>query len=93
MDLIEMTSHNSFRHPWELSRQVSISSLVYLKAIDEVPLTIADIGAGDLFFLQTLISDNSFVTLKCLAVDTHYHDDQTSDLIHIIKILKNYLMT
>jgi hypothetical protein len=64
MDLTEMTG-NENRHPWELSRARCILNVIKKYRLDSV----ADIGAGDMFFTLRL---KPFVSGELYAVDSGY---------------------
>lgn len=67
MDLKEKTS-NTNRHPWELSRAQCIFKLIRERKLKRF----ADIGAGDRFFAQQLLTIDSSTVY---AVDLEYGDE------------------
>lgn len=69
MDLKEKTDNGSYRHPWEIARSKSILSLLK----DVQFSTLADIGAGDLYFAQKL---NSLTGKQIYACDVNYDETQ-----------------
>lgn len=66
MDLLEVNRLNKNRHPWELSRRNSILSLLDL---DNHDLKYADIGSGDMFFVESL---KPYTSNSIYAVDINY---------------------
>ncbi len=66
MDLVEKREGNINRHPWELARAQSVLSI-----IDQLDTkgTVADVGAGDIYF-ATLLADR--IGHDVLAVDIGY---------------------
>jgi len=70
MDLTEKTSCGN-RHPWELSRTQCILNIIKKYAIR----SIADVGAGDRFFLSQL---SSVASCTKYAVDTGYTEKSKS---------------
>lgn len=64
------------RHPWELSRAVIVSSLLEQHLSKDK--TVLDIGCGDLFFDEFLLSKYDRLTLHC--VDTGYSQTEICSL-------------
>lgn len=76
MDLSEINEANPHRHPWELSRAASLLRIV----ADLAPLTsVADIGAGDLFFAKQLHPN---YCKELFAVDAHFNSLEDDSGIH-----------
>ncbi len=79
MDLKEKTDSGSCRHPWEIARSKSILSL-----LEDVQFsTLADIGAGDLFFAQKL---SSLTGKQVYACDVNYDEKQLGDKGGVIAV-------
>ena len=77
MDLVEKSS-NINRHPWELSRAKCALSILKKYALN----TIADIGAGDRFFISKL---RHFASGEMYAVDVGYSKkEEIIDGIHCL---------
>lgn len=66
MDLVEVKEGFTHRHPWELARAKSVLSIL---AQYDTSGTVADVGAGDIFF-ATLLADQ--IGHDVLAVDIGY---------------------
>ncbi len=66
MDLVELKEGNAHRHPWELARAKSVLSI--LSQMDTRG-TVADVGAGDIYFAG-LLADQ--IGHDVLAVDIGY---------------------
>lgn len=68
MDLVEIKEGNAYRHPWELARAKSV-----LKIISDLRFegTVADVGAGDIYFAG-LLADQ--LNKDVLAVDIGYEE-------------------
>lgn len=86
MDLIEITD-NTNRHPWELNR-VRVMSSVFSEYVSvRYPLTIADIGSGDCFFIEALSKELSVKNIEhqVYAVDKEYRQNFiTKDKVTIL---------
>jgi len=76
MDLTEKTL-NINRHPWELSRTKCVLSILKKYILN----TVADIGAGDRFFISKL---RPFISGKAYAVDVGYNKSEVIDGIHCL---------
>jgi SAM-dependent methyltransferase len=66
MDLVELKDGNAHRHPWELARAKSVLSIL---ATLDTNGTVADVGAGDIYFAG-LLADQ--IGHDVLAVDIGY---------------------
>ncbi|MCL1814606.1 MAG: class I SAM-dependent methyltransferase [Treponema sp.] len=80
MDLIEKNKVNPNRHPWELSRAKCIFNIIKQYSIR----AIADIGAGDRFFLEKYYHR---FHAQCYAVDSNYK--KFFEIINNIKCYNN----
>lgn len=68
MDLVEIKDGNLNRHPWELARAKSVLSLIGSLKFSG---TVADVGAGDIYFAGLLANQ---LNQDVLAVDIGYEE-------------------
>jgi hypothetical protein len=73
LDLVERASATGYRHPWELSRR---DSLLRVLAEKGPWRDVADVGAGDGFFINAL---RETATGSVYAIDIHYDDTGQRD--------------
>jgi SAM-dependent methyltransferase len=76
MDLREVAPTNPHRHPWELSRRDLARRLLASRGPCR---NVADVGAGDRFFVASL---REIVSGEIYAVDVHYQEIGMVDGIH-----------
>lgn len=102
MDLLEIRQ-NQKRHPWELSRADMVSKTIK-SIIKNKPINIADIGSGDMYFADRLLTN--LPAVKITAVDLGFDsnvrengivmlnnvsqmDDKTQDMILLMDVLEH----
>lgn len=81
MDLLETKTHNN-RHPWELSRREILFDVVSGESLG----IIADIGAGDRFFIEELVKRRGGLAYCC---DLNYNEDDLDKSTSSLKIVQN----
>jgi len=74
LDLLEHKNNTaSIRHPWETARLEVIQSLLQRESILLEATTIADIGCGDTFVVNSLA--NKYPNKKYIAIDSAFTDE------------------